>query len=137
MKTFFFLISFTFCSLAFSQGNLQFNNVINYVINSQDVYSPYSFSGSITIPQGKVWKIESASIKSNGNPGWSFILDNYVLFTWTVQPGGVLNSYWPVPFPIWLPAGTYNYLSQYYNNPGSKATFPGASISIIEFNIVP
>ena len=107
---------------------MQFNRVINYVINSQDVYinsNQYIISGTLSIPQGKVWKIESASIKSNGNPTWSFILDNYVLFTWTMTAGSSLNSYWPVHLPIWLPEGTYNYTSQHYTNQGGKVTFPG------------
>lgn len=126
---------------SFAQGNLQFNNVINYVIPSQSAIGSSSnnatFSGNLTVPANKVWKIESASYKSSGNPLWTLTLDNYVLFTYTQNSGGGLNNYWPTPFPIWLPAGTYNWKATYFVNGFFSAAFEGASINIIEFNIVP
>ena len=50
MKSFFFLIALTFTSIAFSQGNLQFNQVKLIGDSPQ------------TVPTGKVWKIESAPL---------------------------------------------------------------------------
>lgn len=140
--SFFFALLACLCSQkSFAQGNLQFNQVINYVIPSQTVLNSgsnaASISGNLTVPANKVWKIESASYKGKGNPAWTLTLDNYMLFTYTQTSGGGQNLYWPTPYPIWLPAGTYNWQSTYYVNGNFFVTFEGASISIIEFNIVP
>jgi hypothetical protein len=118
-----------------AQGNLQFNRVINYTMASQTVFSPGLLQTTVTVPAGKVWKIEAASYNGAGSPGWSLILDNYLLFTYIINSGGGLNYFPEIHFPIWLPAGTYNLKAQYYITTPS-ALFVGASISIIEFNII-
>jgi hypothetical protein len=137
-------LTFLFISisiLSYSQGNLQFNRVINQVIPSATASAPNttvpSITGSLTIPTNKVWKIESCGYKSGTNTTWSLFLDNYTLFSYTNFGGGGLNYYFQSPFPIWLPAGTYNWKAEYFNNSSSLVTFNGASISIIEYNIVP
>ena len=125
---------------AMAQGNLQFNQVINYTIPAQTV-STQSNTGTIqttvTVPTNKVWKIEAASYNAYGSD-WSLRIDNYLLIP---QNFSAFNGYYtniPIPvihFPIWLPSGTYtvnaiaNGATSYFIN------FQGASISILEFNI--
>jgi hypothetical protein len=141
MKKILTLLFLVISYLNYAQGNLQFNRVINHVIPSATVSAPGtispSISGSLTIPNNKVWKIESCGYKSATVPEWSLILDNYVLFSYANFPGGANNnSYWQPSYPIWLPEGTYNWIAKWFNF-GAPATFQGASISIIEYNIVP
>ena len=120
-----------------AQGNLQFNRVINYTIPSQTVDYTGIIQTTVTVPANKVWKIEAASYNGAGSPGWSLILDNYLLFSYTRDSGGGLNYYQDIHFPIWLPSGTYNLKAQYYWVTGFQSyPFIGASISIIEFNII-
>jgi hypothetical protein len=137
-------ILFAFISVfTLAQGNLQFNKVINYVIPSTTVSPPSGqgvpvINGTLTIPSNKVWKIESSGYKSGTNTTWSLFLDNYTLFSYSKTGGGGLNYYYQSPFPIWLPSGTYNWKAEYYDYISfTSATFNGASISIIEYNIVP
>ena len=142
MKTFFFFIALTFTSLAYSQGNLQFNKVINWKIPQQsgncDGCGPYcaSINGTIEVPSGKVWKIETSNYAGAASD-WQFSLDNYLLFSNEITSGGGIFYHQAIRFPIWLPAGTYTYKGKYYTNCQVNPTFLGASTSIIEFNIVP
>ena len=96
-----------------AQGNLQFNQVLLL-----DVTNP---ANSVTVPAGKVWKIESAIMNQNNS------------YT-QLQIGGVsyyLSStstlYKNVPF--WIPSGTSLGLLSPSGHLGK--------ISIIEFNVVP
>ena len=54
MKTIVYLITFIFSGIGFSQGNLQFNQVITFTPGS-----------NYTVPTGKVLKIESVNISSS------------------------------------------------------------------------
>jgi hypothetical protein len=135
MKKILTLLFLVISYLNYAQGNLQFNRVINHVIPAGNGNASGIITGSVTIPSNKVWKIESCGYKSAGNPYWSLILDNYVLFSYSYYPASSINPYWQPPYPIWLPAGTYAWKAQYYNN--AAGFFEGASISIIEYNIVP
>lgn len=127
--------------LAFSasaQGNLQFNQVI-YVRMSYVLPNSNSFQTSqqtITVPPGKVWKIESASGSAQGST-------NYVSPTTTILLDGVnltfyngsSGTYWETDFPIWLPEGTYT-LAMVSSTSAVNTTITGR-LSAIEFNIVP
>lgn len=135
LLTIIFLLSTTYC---FSQGNLQFNNVLLVT----DVLQ--------TVPTGKVWKIESIAIDPVGT-GNIVESQGYI----ANDPGGVLcqnrnisNGFWEINgdkrmcsgaavstggslpsascFPFWLPAGTT-----------LKTMCPAATLSVIEFNICP
>lgn len=121
-----------------AQGDLQFNQVIflekNFVIPAN---VSLSFTEqTITVPAGKVWKIESVMATyfqntSTPNPAYSsaatVMLNKKILFS----ANNVAN------FPVWLPEGTYT-LRYIYNQStsGSINELYGA-ISAIEFNIVP
>jgi hypothetical protein len=118
-----------------SQGNLQFNQAItreftasNLVNISTVVCTP----STITVPTGKVWKIEHASVCGDAlgtittSIVSSILVNNILLFR---TPSSFVST-------LWLPEGTYsvkiaqevgNYVSYSYKG----------SINAIEFNIIP
>jgi len=124
------IITLTFLSLnLFSQGNLQFNQV---VIVSDQVQ---------TVPVGKVWKVESyqqqqVSISTNfPTTGCSdlarprpYFIDNIQYHN--IEGIGHGNTSFASTaknnFPFWLKAGQT-----------LKTSCPGDILSVIEFNIVP
>ena len=139
MKKSFPILLFFITLVANAQGNLQFNQVINYKIPSQTVSNQNNigtFQTTVSVPTNKVWKIESASYNSSYITDWSLRIDNYLLIP---QAYGTWNGYWTnipvIHFPIWLPSGTYPVNATTAGN--SSNTFQGASVSIIEFNVVP
>jgi hypothetical protein len=126
------LIIFAFSIIthvSFSQGNLQFNQVLT--VSSTDV----------TVPAGKVWKVESyqqqqvsysfnnvttnCSDLSRPRP---YYINNIAYHRILVGGSGLSNV--PVSaineFPIWLKAGQT-----------LRTSCPGDFLSVIEFNIVP
>jgi hypothetical protein len=125
--TSFFLV---LCSLLYSQGNLQFNRVINGSM-SGTVSTDGTTMGTIVVPTGKVMKIESVAftypLATSHWPhtgSFSFVsLNTHIVYT--------ANGPSPV-LPLWLSAGTYNVNARLSNNQSS--TF---SYSAIEFNIIP
>ncbi len=128
----------------FAQGNLQFNQVINWKIPTQTVwcnigFAGPAFSGNLTIPANKVWRIETSSLGGDSYGFWSLYLDNYLLFTFQTSANGTpLYRDQRIRFPIWLPSGTYQYRVMYggaCNN--ANLTFDGSSTSIVEFNVIP
>jgi hypothetical protein len=142
MKIFILALFSALSSLLFSQGNLQFNQVINWKIPQQNsncggcgIYCA-NITGTITVPTGKVWKIEESSYAEASAP-WSFFIDNYLLFTFEQTAGGGQALHQETNFPIWLPSGTYTFNATYYNSCQTQIPFKGCSTSIIEFNIIP
>lgn len=127
---------FTFAK---AQGNLQFNQVkyikLSYVTPNNNSYQGYD--QVITVPPGKVWKIESVIGSAQGN-------SNYVSPTTTVTLDGVVlsfyssssNGYQAAPLPIWLPEGSYT-LSLVSSASLTTGTTITGRVSAIEFNIVP
>jgi hypothetical protein len=121
----FLLISFHL----FSQGNLQFNQVV--IVNDQVQ----------TVPAGKVWKVESyqqqqvsisTSFPTTGctdlNRPRPYFIDNIQYHN--IEGIGHGNTSFASTaknnFPIWLKAGQT-----------LKTSCPGDILSVIEFNIVP
>ncbi len=98
-------------SAIYSQGNLQFNQVLN--LDASTTGTAY------TIPVGKVWKIESVALSSN---------NAYFQVQYSGTNYFVLNNSIPYAnLPYWLPSGI-------------SVTFLGsatAKVSIIEFNVIP
>lgn len=130
MKKIIGLLSVVICLSNYSlgQGNLQFNQVINGELNAYCTYD-LSTLGTITVPTGKVWKIESTSLmyydgtwaNSDGNP---VFINKHVV--WDLGPQGLDQ------LPLWLSPGTYTVQTTGYNS--SELFF---SYSVIEFNVVP
>ncbi|CAN5290017.1 hypothetical protein BH09BAC1_BH09BAC1_02600 [soil metagenome] len=145
MKAIFSLfVIMSICVVGFAQGNLQFNQVITQSINTAFAAgsSRPGTSVTLTVPAGKVWKIESAHVSSqsssssnqyNISTGSStvcyIILDEAIIATF--------DSYAPlVGGAIWLKEGTHTLLLQGYVNSSSTYKFNGL-VTGIEFNIVP
>jgi len=111
----FFFFFFFIATIGFSQGNLQFNQVLNL-----------SFTGggaNYSIPAGKVWKLENVGMASYSSyftvsvAGQQIFLKN-THTSYTTE----FNS-----FPYWI-------------NGGQNVGFSGLNsgvVSIIEFNVVP
>jgi hypothetical protein len=116
-----FLVIFAFLFLFFTstkaQGNLQFNQVITSAFASGNV-TP------VTVPAGKVWKLENCMLNSTGN-SYTYMLYNGTYYNLRQQG----SSSQVANFPFWLSAG-----STVTFGAGGAA---GGVISIIEFNIVP
>jgi len=126
------LIAICFISLQLSaQGNLQFNQVLTLSYTGSIPAQSTNSLGTLTVPAGKVWKIESGSrvsVVSNFFSNVStarFMLDDFTVI-------GHQND--PVSYPIWLNEGVYTiYVS---HSQGSTASYKWG-LSIIEFNVVP
>lgn len=143
------LIFFLFISTGiYSQGNLQFNRVINleYTQNLNGTNSNASNTGetlleSIELEENKVWKVVSAAITNgdrirggnplyqNGNEVGLFINKTKIYASMATNNNIQQN----ISMPIWISSGTKNIIT-YMNG---TATDPFTiSISIIEFNVV-
>ena len=146
MKTFFFFIAFSFTSLAFSQGNLQFNQVITLqgAVNNGNVSCGPTLgltcnsSQIYTVPSGKVWKIESTNC--TGKVGTYGSLERYFMslkINGVDLVGGYSTSNMgffandPVKYPIWLSSNN-TLQAVVFGAPTTTNYF----ISIIEFNVV-
>ena len=109
-----FLILFVFISVR-AQGNLEFNQVLNYEFTSA--------GSSFTVPAGKVWKLENVMITSTNNYACLVYNGN----TYIMRQHNTSSSAWD-NFPFWI---------------GSNKTFTlgggcaSGFISIIEFNVIP
>ncbi len=127
MKTLFIIICL-FASLGVSaQGNLQFNQVIKVS------------SATMTVPVGKVWKIESyqqsnVSGTSNSTSGCDlarvrpYIIDSQIYHNIKNIASGNAGYVYTAEnrMPIWLAAGQT-----------AATSCPSDFLSVIEFNVVP
>jgi hypothetical protein len=121
MKKLIVLCLLAFCfSYTKAQGNLQFNQVIFYDI-------AISGTQNITVPAGKVWKIESVSMGSSGSAPSIFLRNSSVqnIAFFSAPYNSVTAS-----FPFWLPTG---FTGSFANNSPSYR----CCVSILEFNIIP
>jgi len=118
MKKIIIFTTLLFCGLAFTANSqtLEFSQVL--LVSSLD-----------TVPQGKVWKLESALTDCTTHCSASIIVNNVNIYTYVYNasvPGystKTAAAHNPTSFPIWLPAGTTL-------NIGSNVQY----ISVIEFN---
>jgi hypothetical protein len=121
----------------FAEGNLQFNQVklIEFSCSTPMSGVNYPCSPSnITVPVGKVWKIEQASAfvdlgqgYSTGTQSYSLYINNSLLYSGT--PNLSIT-------PMWLPEGIYNIKVTNQGCSPNCNTLRG-SINAIEFNIIP
>lgn len=137
MKTLVLLISLSISSLVSSQGNLQFNQVIFLEYTTASTEYATTTAGVITVPAGKVWKVEHANLYHvSGYPrtesgGRSLFIGNTLIY----RSKGATNAIDLVDsFPVWLPAGTYNII---VGNEAAGTYNVNSSINAIEFNVVP
>jgi hypothetical protein len=113
ITTFFFVLLFS--TLGFSQGNLQFNQVLNLSFSAG--------GANFAVPPGKVWKIETVSLSSYSSY-FSLSVAGQSVFLKNTHSG-----YGPVfeSFPFWVAGGQNVFMSGL--NSGVA--------SVIEFNVVP
>ena len=130
-------ISFLFISLSsYTQGNLQFNRVVNLNYTGSTSGGGSTTFGTVTIPDGKVWKITyayCAAATDNNLPYLSQNLDfhlrigNIFVHTSTSQVDPGYNR-----GIIWISSGSKN-IDVIYPVVNSKFN---VSITAIEFNII-
>ena len=118
MKTFLFVVILFLLESFNAQGNLQFNQVINMAFTGAN-------TTPVTVPAGKVWKIESCMLNTPSN-NYAYMLYNGVYYNLRQQQ----TSAHVVNFPFWLSTGT----SVTFGGNGGGT---GGLLSIIEFNIIP
>lgn len=117
---------------ALGQGNLQFNQVLNY----SGKFTATGESTTYTVPENKVWKIEYLTPSKIGTgPGMS-PANGFLL---PVINGVTPELSDPNP-PIWLKAGStlkYRYESPSAYSPEYLYRIQNWIISVIEYNIIP
>lgn len=139
----------------FAQGNLQFNRVISTTVSVTAGSSPElngTLVGSITVPAGKVLKLESVSTYLNDNTGdikWFYTqssvgsqgcwIGGHLVWApfWYTDTGStnIDKSVETSRFPIWYSEGTHEIRVRYKTNFGA-GEFYVVSYSAIEFNII-
>jgi hypothetical protein len=110
----FFLLSSSFL---FSQGNLQFNQVLNIEFTGAS-------TTSYTVPAGKIWKLENCALTSINN--YACMLYNGS--TYYLRQHNTSSSSWD-NFPFWFGSGK----TVIFGGGGCSS----GMISILEFNVVP
>ena len=136
-----FLLFIAFTLGLEAQGDLQFNQVLNFdlVIPSESGFGIKSSIVPLTIPTGKVWKVVSASVNTGPNTTLNTTikaqlrLDEVLIFIIDTASSFSLGNV----LPMWLPAGEHSIELLYYW--GSSSTSAGdvnGKLSVIEFNIV-
>lgn len=109
-------------SQLYSQGNLQFNQVLT----GSATLGTNGVSTILTVPAGKVWKIESVN-------GWADCGSRLGITLNTISTLASTSN-----FPIWLKAGDTFRLTVLINPGSGSACGPmNYYYSIIEFNIIP
>lgn len=145
MKRVSLFLSFALFSLAaFAQGNLQFNQVINFTITTPTGAGNGSGnvqSVTVTVPAGKVWKIESANVSYQyASSSKYYVADATSEITQLVLDGAIIvvesDDFYKTPGPIWLSEGTHTFILQGYLNTSALCKW-NAFITGIEFNVTP
>lgn len=135
MKKYYLLIAVAFFTLiGFAQNNLQFNNAI-HLSYSGTFSSTAGTLTTITVPENKVWKIESGSVVCKNNYSATPFLVNIMVDKQLIYEKYQGNSGNYSAFnsaPIWLGSGTYSVDFTTLNGSGIVYV---AAISVLEFNI--
>ncbi len=153
------LAIFLSSEIAFAQGgNLQFNQVINHNLTgtvnmnfADGAIYPVVQTLTFTIPAGKVWKVESASVnlkpESVLNSYFSYnVYDQTILMLNKIELAKEQSGYGSnksptnIKYPFWIPSGSYSLkltgeYSNIYPNPYTYRAY--GFLSAIEYNIVP
>jgi hypothetical protein len=142
-------------SQLYSQGNLQFNQVIYQTLtgnlpNTGTSAPEYTFQTLvITVPAGKVWKIETSTchtVQGTNNEtriGGTSSSDNIVLFldqdvlSYSFNTNTLISMISPSNLPLWLPSGNYTLklIGKCQSQYASYTAY--GSLHAIEFNIIP
>ena len=127
----------------YSQGNLQFNNTVNYTkflnlgSTTGNASDGHGVADQIIVPEGKIWKITSVFMARRDTSRNNSIykrsegtakLNEIPIYV----PGGSSDTNTvgqAISFPIWLSSGTY----ELYVYNADRAVI---SINALEFNVV-
>ena len=130
-----YIYTFLFVAISatsFAQGNLQFNQVLNFDYSSVLVGGyDNEILETITVPIGKVWKITAASSHGTSYGGISrsaLAVNSHFLWFQSNSSSFIMNT------PFWLSSGIHEF--KVFNQYSSGQEISSA-ISVIEFNIVP
>ena len=123
---------FAFVSISTAQGNLQFNQVVTGSYSAINLPYVTTVIGTVTVPTGKVWKVESTNYTyTQGGNTWPIGNTSYIVYIGDhmayCQSSGQPQHY----LPLWLPEGTYNVYAIAWD---VDVNF---SYSAIEFNVIP
>lgn len=130
-RFFLFLTVWAFALYGFSQGTLEFNQVL--LLENQQ--NSTSCTSCWTVPAGKVWKVEAAS--SNSSSFVNIYINNRSLSYLTGTSFSNSSTsygyalYREIDFPFWMPAGS----SLGFANLDQSSR--SITFSVIEFNIIP
>ena len=128
MKILILALFSTLGSQLYSQGNLQFNQVVSLsqsFSGTSGGSNTFNYTSSpITVPSGKVWKVEKISV-NGGNNGSGVRINN--LHSLSVSDANT--------GPIWLKAS--DELKVYTACFSCNSLFGSYFLSILEFNIIP
>ncbi len=135
-KIFFSIITvFFICLNANAQNNLEFNQIIKQSY-AYTFSNGLSFETTLTVPQGKVIKIVSATLSpvgSNTSGSSRAFIDNH-LVSFMIKSANstydITENNSNTQLPLWLPSGTYTV--QVFASTSGFFSYNG-----IEFNIVP
>jgi hypothetical protein len=141
MKQLLFIFTIVLSSYSFTQGNLQFNQVVNYentALSNSTASSSYggiSFA-VVVVPTGKVWKIEHCTFLKSGvvvsSLNEQLLIGNNACF---LNGGSVGSTQTPVSnnvfLPLWLGEGTYS-----VSGIAKGSGYFTAAFSALEFNII-
>ena len=132
MKHLFTFLLVAISASCFAQGNLQFNQVLSFNYSTSLGQFASSNVDTLNVPEGKVWKITSASsVRVNGSPmSCAIKVDNHVLSK--NRGSGDIS----LQTPYWLKSGPHTITLSSLSSNVIFSTFHG-SISIIEFNVLP
>jgi hypothetical protein len=133
MKHIFTILLVAIGATSFAQGNLQFNQVLNFDYSATLSSYGNATVGTLTVPVGKVWKITAASSRDLGPSHFStsIAVNNHLLyeFRYVANSAAVSNN-----TPYWI--GTGAHVVKLFNLYSSGISASG-SLSIIEFNVIP
>jgi hypothetical protein len=131
-KIFTIIVLLVSINISRAQGNLQFNQVKNIDLNGSvsvgtgGFSQPISNIGTITVPNGKVWKIESGTGVVTGNQEGAIVFTTDIIFK--IGNYTINNT----KLPLWLSSGNYIITAI-----GPSNYNVVISISALEFNVIP
>jgi hypothetical protein len=143
MNKIFLLILFNFIvSIKLvAQGNLQFNQVIRPTVTAVNLAANGYTSIQLTIPAGKVWKVESADLYRYSTVGGVFT--SSIMTTLHLRFGEQLintiytsTGIYYASLPKWYPASTYNFTILEASGQSQNTNTIVGVMNVIEFNIV-
>ncbi len=124
------LLFFSTGSEVYCQNNL----VLDTIIYKTLIHTSGNSTWQVTIPTGKVWKIENVILsRLDTNEYFALTLEGQILARASYSTSSGEYTNFQIQFPLWLPPGDYTFYTAHTNPTSGRK----ASVSIIEFNIVP